>query len=327
MANGDNAMKNKQGAELEALRAENARLRQALQTLEQTKHRDREQLEELVAERTRELSDINAQLRKEISERKLAETQARQHQERLAHVARLNTVGEMTSGLAHEINQPLAAIASYTQGCLHRLRNTPDPAQLPAQLKGTLEQIVVQAQRAANIVQHLRNFVTKGKPLREPTDLAQVVRLAISMVRSEIMKNEIELNITQDENLPVIEADPIQIEQVILNLLRNASEALTEVPPEQRRLQIDINSQDYSTDPHYVSLAISDSGPGISSIDEDKVSTPFFSTKEDGMGLGLAISRTIIEDHGGRLQHIANRDGGATFYFTLAITGRRNAPN
>lgn len=289
--------------------------------------RKRAELEKLVAERTRELEASNAQLRKEIADRKLAERQARQHQERLAHVARLNTVGEMASGLAHEINQPLAAIATYTQGCLHRLRNAQshnnDPAQLAEQLTGTLEQIVVQAQRAANIVQHLRNFVTKGKPHREPTDLTKVVSLALSMMRNTLIKQEIELDIIQDEFLPIVEADPIQIEQVILNLLRNAAEAMLEVPADKRRLRIDINSQSTTAETGFVYIAISDSGPGIARTHEDKISSPFFSTKAEGMGLGLAISRTIVEDHGGRLSHLPGEKGGAVFRFTLAVGGRR----
>ena len=141
-------------AELDELKEKHERLLEAQLTISQMKHRDRLQLEQLVLERTRELSNINAKLVKEMNERKQAENQARQHQERLAHVARLNTVGEMASGLAHEINQPLAAISSYTQGCLHRLRTNKNPEDLASQLEPTLQQIVVQAQRAANIVQH-----------------------------------------------------------------------------------------------------------------------------------------------------------------------------
>ncbi|NOX75961.1 MAG: PAS domain S-box protein [Gammaproteobacteria bacterium] len=277
--------------------------------------RHREQLEELVNERTEALKAINNQLRQEINERKQAEETTREHQEQLAHASRLTTVGEMTSGLAHEINQPLAAIATYTQGCLYRVRAGDDPAVI----ENILEQVVVQAQRAAKIVQHLRNFVTKGKPHREPTELAKVVALAVSMVRNDIIKKEIELDITQSESLPVVEADPIQVEQVIMNLLRNACEAMNEIEPESRRLHITLSCPDS----HHVCLAIRDTGTGIASSDEDKISTPFFSTKDSGMGLGLAISRTIVEDHGGNLTHGSNPDGGATFKFTLAIGGRR----
>lgn len=312
-------------AEVEALKAENDRLRQAQFTVSQLKHRDRLQLEHVVVERTRELSDANVQLRKEIAERKQAESKARQHHERLAHVARLNTVGEMASGLAHEINQPLTAIASYTQGCLQRLRSSDDPKKTKEQLEGTLEQIVVQAQRAANIVQHLRNFVVRGKPQRETTDISNIVKLAVSMVRNLIIKYEVELNITQEKNLPHIEVDAIQIEQVILNLLRNAIEAMQEVTPKARKLHIEISRYIDEQEMGSVSIAIHDTGPGVASHNESKVSTPFFSTKDDGMGLGLAISRTIIEDHGGRMGFCPRVGGGTTFHFTLAASGRRVA--
>jgi len=303
-------------AELDALKAENARLRQDQMTSQQLRTRDRAELEELVAERTRELSDSNARLREEITERELAEEKARNHQEKLAHVARLNMVGEMTSGLAHEINQPLAAIATYTQGALLRLRKGEDPERVAS----ILEQVIVQAQRAANIVQHLRNFVIKGKPHREPTDIALVVRRAVSLVRNELMKHAIELDIAPHAPLPMIEADAIQIEQVILNLLRNAVEAMTEVSPGRRRLKIAAKA----ADDNGVTIAISDTGPGITDSAIGKLSSPFFSTKPEGMGLGLAISRTIIEDHGGRLEHEPNPEGGVTFRFSLPARGRRS---
>ena len=303
-------------AELDALKAENARLRQDQMTSQQLRTRDRAELEELVAERTRELSDSNARLREEITERELAEEKARNHQEKLAHVARLNMVGEMTSGLAHEINQPLAAIATYTQGALLRLRKGEDPERVAS----ILEQVIVQAQRAANIVQHLRNFVIKGKPHREPTDIALVVRRAVSLVRNELMKHAIELDIAPHAPLPMIEADAIQIEQVILNLLRNAVEAMTEVSPGRRRLKIAAKA----ADDNGVTIAISDTGPGMTDSAVGKISSPFFSTKPEGMGLGLAISRTIIEDHGGRLEHEPNPEGGITFRFFLPARGRRS---
>jgi len=303
-------------AELAELKRENQQLKYARETDQQEKQRVH--LEELVANRTQELSSINEQLRKEISEREQAEEIARQHQERLAHVARINTVGEMASGLAHEINQPLAAIATYTQGCLHRLRQAGED---PQKLMPILEQIIVQAQRAATIVQHLRNFVTKGKPHREPTDITQVVRRAVSLVRGEILSNGIELDILQDATLPLVNADAIQVEQVLLNLLRNAIDALAEMKEGRKEMKIMLDCCEDGE----ISVTISDTGPGFSDDASDKLSSPFFSTKPDGMGLGLAISTTIIEDHGGRLSHEVNDAGGATFRFTLPTNGRRRS--
>lgn len=307
--------------ELDQLREAVALLQQENEQLKRAHGLDQQepqqqQMEALVAGRTEELQRINEQLRREIQDREQAEEIARQHQERLAHVARINTVGEMASGLAHEINQPLAAIATYTQGCLHRLRKTGND---PEKLVPILEQIIVQAQRAATIVQHLRNFVTKGKPHREPTDITQVVRRAVSLVRGEILSNEIELDIIQDASLPLVIADAIQVEQVLLNLLRNAIDALAEMPEGRRELKIMLDC----CENREISVAISDTGPGFSDDTRDKLSSPFFSTKPEGMGLGLAISTTIIEDHGGRLTHEVNDAGGATFRFTLPTNGRR----
>ena len=261
-----------------------------------------------------DLEFINRQLQKEISERELAEEKMRQHQDELAHVARLNTIGEMTSGLAHEINQPLAAIASYTQSCLRLLRGDEEKQ---ARVPTILEQVNTQAQRAANIVKHLRNFVTKSESHRETNELSNIVRLAVSMVRNEIISHQIELNIDTQPNLPSINADSIQIEQVILNLLRNAIEAMNEVSADSRKLLITVGR----FSPTHLFIAINDTGPGIHDDHSHKLSTPFFSTKETGMGLGLAISRTIVEDHGGQLIPSTNADGGATFTFTLALSG------
>ncbi len=267
-----------------------------------------------------DLALINLQLQKEINERELAEEKTREHQARLAHVARFNTVGEMASGLAHEINQPLTAIVTYTQSCLRLMRGN---AEKRAQLPKILEQVNLQARRAANIIKHLRNFVTKSGSHREPTELDKVVRLAVSMVRSEIINNQIKLTINAKPSLPLIEADSIQIEQVVLNLLRNAGEAMNETDADARRLRITLGRFSAT----HLSVEIRDTGPGIRDDDSDKIATPFFSTKENGMGLGLAISRTIVEDHGGQLTHNSNTDGGATFTFTLAIDGKHTITN
>lgn len=261
-----------------------------------------------------ELASSRLQLQNEIRQREQAERETGQRQQDLAHVARINTMGEMAAGLAHEINQPLTAIASYTQSCLRLLGGN---ASQQAQLPNILKQIHIQAQRAANIVKHLRNFVAKGTPHRETTELSNIVRLAVSMVRNEIIHHQIALNIDSHPTLSPIKADPVQIEQVILNLLRNAIEAMDAVPADSRRLLIIVDSPS----PSQVSVSISDTGPGITENDSQQMSNAFFSTKETGMGLGLAISRTIIEDHGGQLTHSANTDGGATFTFTLNVTG------
>jgi len=260
----------------------------------------------------------NTALQKEINERERAEGQARQHQEELAHVARLNTMGEMASGLAHEINQPLTAINSYTKSCLRLLQGDEEKqARVPA----ILEQVCAQAQRAASIIRHLRDFVRKNASHREATDLSLVVQRAIDMMRSEFHKNDIILDIKAAPDMPPLTADAIQLEQVMLNLLRNASEAMSSAQNTGRNrnnLHISLNK----LTPTQVRITTSDTGPGINPQNAKKIFTPFYSTKTDGMGLGLAISRTIVENHGGTLTHETNTEGGATFIFTLAIDGK-----
>jgi len=264
-----------------------------------------------------ELAKSHAKLRKEISGRELLEEQSRQHQEKLAHVARLNTMGEMAAGLAHEINQPLTAISSYVRSCLRLLEGD---EKKRAQVPGILEQACNQAQRAANIIRHLRDFVSKSASHRETTELGNVIQLAVSMMRTEFHTNNITLNIETLANMPLVIADAIQIEQVVLNLLRNANEAMSDPQNhcDTRHLNIVL---DQPTATH-VRISVSDTGPGIPLDDMKKIPTPFFSTKANGMGLGLAISRTIVEDHGGKLTHKTNQKGGATFMFTLAIDGK-----
>lgn len=266
-----------------------------------------------------DLASSNAELQKEINEREMAEKQLRRHQEELAHVARLNTMGEMASGLAHEINQPLTAISSYTQSCLRLLDGDLDKqAQVPA----ILEQVCDQAQRAANIIRHLRDFVSKSASHRETTELSDVMQLAISMMRNSFHENAVTLDIETQTDMPSITADAIQLEQVALNLLRNASEAMSspQHSHHKRHLHIVLDRPNST----HVRITISDTGPGIRPDNAKKIATPFYSTKTDGMGLGLAISRTIVEDHGGALTHETNADGGATFIFTLAIDGKQS---
>ncbi len=267
-----------------------------------------------------ELANNNAELQKEISEREFAEKQSRQHQNELAHVARLNTMGEMTSGLAHEINQPLTAINSYATSCLNLIEGEADKQ---SQVPGVLKQIGEQAQRATSIIRHLRDFVSKSATHRKPTEFLTVVQLAINMMHNDFQENGISVKMEPSPKLPTITADPIQLEQVIINLLRNASEAMCSPQNTHHLRQLRISLAMPSST--HVRLSISDTGPGIQHDSTEKVCTPFYSTKTDGMGMGLAISRTIVEDHGGKLRHEANIEGGATFIFSLAIDGKNSS--
>ena len=248
----------------------------------------------------------------DISEQRLAEEEARQHQNDLVHVSRLSTMGEMAAGLAHELNQPLAAIVSYTQGCVRRIANGSPPNDVLEAMK----QVTIQAQRAGEIIKHLRSFVSKGEPQRSTTHANEMVREILNMAKIDIRKYGATIRLRLSETLPTVHADLIQIEQVILNLVRNGLEAMAANDPAQREMAIRtfINSNGM------VQVSVTDSGEGFAAdFDPEQVFQAFFTTKKEGMGMGLAISRTIIEAHGGRLWAERNPDRGATFHFTLPV--------
>ncbi len=248
----------------------------------------------------------------DITERRQAEEEARQHQADLVHVSRLCTMGEMAAGLAHELNQPLAAIVSYTQGCVRRLGTGPINAE---ELLEAMRQVTNQAQRAGEIIRRLRNFVSKGEPQRTFVDANAMVREVLSMAKMDIRKHQVKVKLQLAENLPTVHADIIQIEQVILNLVRNGMEAMTGNDDNDRELLVST----YLNSTAEVETAISDRGEGLPMGDSEQVFDAFFTTKKEGMGMGLAISRSIIEAHGGRLWAKANPERGTTFFFTLPI--------
>ena len=241
-----------------------------------------------------------------------AEEEARQHQNDLVHVARLCTMGEMAAGLAHELNQPLAAIVSYTQGCVRRIANGAQSSELLEAMK----QVALQAQRAGEIIKHLRSFVAKGEPQRTTAHANAMVREVLNIAKVDIRKHSATIRMRLADPLPTVYADIIQIEQVILNLLRNGLEAMSGIEAAQRELVI----RTFLNERQQVQVSVSDSGEGFApGFDPEQVFQAFFTTKKDGMGMGLAISRTIIEAHGGRLWAERNPDKGATFHFTLPI--------
>jgi C4-dicarboxylate-specific signal transduction histidine kinase len=273
--------------------------------------RARDELEERVAQRTADLSAANRQLQDEILERKRAEEAARQRQVELAHAARLSTMGEMASGLAHEINQPLAAIVNYTQGCLRRLQTVIPP---PAEIIDAMEQVTAQAHRAGKIVKTIADFVRKSEPVRTAVCLNEIVREAIPFFGAELHDDQATLHMHLAPQTPPVLADRIQIEQVIINLVRNALEAMPGLDPADRKLVI-------ATTPcpnGGVEFRIQDAGHGLRPEVADLIFDPFFTTKPQGMGMGLSIARSIIDAHGGRLWAVSNDPPpGATFHFTL----------
>ena len=249
---------------------------------------------------------------KDVTEKRLAEQNSRQHQDYLAHVSRVSMMGEMASSIAHELNQPLAAIANYAQGCVRRLSSNDYRV---GEIIAALQNISQQSKRSGEIIRRLRSFVAKGEPKRTRADINEIVQNAASLAYFEARKKGIILRLNLGENLPPVHADVIQIEQVILNLVRNAIEAMAKNLWNKRELRI----HTWSLDNRTVEVAVWDTGHGLLPEDQKRVFDAFFTTKRDGMGMGLSISRSIIEAHGGSLTATNNQDQGATFKFSLPV--------
>jgi PAS domain S-box-containing protein len=244
----------------------------------------------------------------DITQRKRAEEDARQRQAELAHVLRVSAMGEMAAGLAHELNQPLAAIVNYARGCARRLADV----GATADLLEALDRIAAEALRAGDVVRGLRRVVRKEPPRDGQIDLNEVARDAIALVRAEASERTISLRLETEPRLPRLRGDRIQVEQVILNLLRNAIEAIPNRPGV-------VSVRTELLQERAVRMAVSDNGDGISPDLRERVFAPFFTTKTSGLGMGLSISRTIIDAHGGRLWAEPNSGAGTTFAFTLPL--------
>ncbi|OQX47382.1 MAG: histidine kinase, partial [Candidatus Sedimenticola endophacoides] len=249
---------------------------------------------------------------RDISARKSAEEAARQHQMDLAHVGRLSTMGEMASGIAHEINQPLTAIATNAHACI-RLLESPDVSH--ERVADVIERIAAQAERAGEIIRHLRQFVRKEQPERKELNINQLINEVVVLLKPELNKAGVRLRLELDEGLPMVHAQHIQIDQVILNLARNAIEAMQEVDASARVLTV----QTASGGRNAVIVSVSDTGPGITDAVRGKLFDPFVTTKSTGMGLGLSISRGIIDAHKGTLYADSGPGRGALFRFTLPL--------
>ncbi len=246
----------------------------------------------------------------DVTERKQAKERLREHQAQLAHVARLSTMGELATSIAHEVNQPLSAIANYARGCvriLHRGTENPDA------LIDVMEKIGQQAERAGEVIRRTREFVRKDEPKDTEVDINDLVRGVIMLVDYELRLARLEPRLEMTERLPPILADAIQIEQVILNLVCNAIEAMEGSTGPKGKLIIRTSSPTSNI----IEVAISDKGHGLPGGRADQVFDPFFTTKSNGMGMGLSISYSIVEAYGGRMWATPNPAGGATFRFTL----------
>ena len=270
-----------------------------------------EELERRVVERTAELEAANAELEQEIADRRRAEERARRLHDQLAHVARFSTLGEMAAGLAHELNQPLGAISNYASGCVQRLRAGNADGEA---LIGALDKVAAQAQRAGQIIHRLRSFVTDRDSERVASDVNSLVEEVVELEGAEARQQEAAVVPQLADGLPRVLVDPIQVQQVILNLLRNGIEAMQETEVSGRRVVVRTGAGH-----GLVKVSVSDHGCGYAPGDSDRFFEAFFTTKDHGMGLGLPISRSIVEAHGGELWVTPNHGGGSVFHFTLPV--------
>jgi len=247
-----------------------------------------------------------------ITERKRLEERERKQAETMAHHSRLTMLGEVASTLAHELNQPLSAIASYNAGVLNALTRQ---GGTDLMVMGALQRMGEQASHAGRIVKRIREFLTRREPQREACDINEVVRSAMVLLRREVTRHAITVSSQLDAQLPTVYADIILIEQVAANLIRNACDAMGAMPGEGvKRLHV---QTELASGGRFVKVSVHDKGPGLAGQTIETLCAPFYSTKAEGMGMGLAICRSIIEMHYGALDAQDATGGGAVFSFTV----------
>jgi two-component system sensor histidine kinase DctS len=238
----------------------------------------------------------------------------------MAHHARLTMLGEIASTLAHELNQPLTAISSYNAGVLNSLQR-PDPAQAPdPTVLRALQRLGEQAAHAGRIVQRIRQFLTRREPQLETCALNHVIEGAATLLKREFERHGVQLVLALDAGLPQVVADAVLIEQVVINLLRNACDALAEQQRESEGRARRVEARTLRTaDRRFVRIDVRDNGPGLQGRRIEALCAPFYSTKAEGMGMGLAICRSILEAHQGVLDAVESPGGGAWFSLTLPV--------
>jgi two-component system sensor kinase FixL len=247
---------------------------------------------------------------RDITPRRKAEARDREHQAELAHVSRVSLAGEMAAGLAHELSQPLTAITAYARGCIRLLRGSvPEPALLH---EGMAE-VVQQAERAGDVLDRLRDFVRGGESRRALTAVKPLIDAVLSLARAEAIQQGVEIEARIDPGLPAILADPVQIEQVMLNLLRNAMDAMEAANTERRSIVVETRRKSS----HAIEISVADTGPGVAAEVMDTIFEPFVTTKPHGMGMGLSISHSIVGSHGGSLRMARSVRSGAIFILNL----------
>lgn len=257
----------------------------------------RDELDRRVQERTKELRQANDTLREREAE--------------LTHVTRVMTIGELTASIAHEVNQPLAAIVTNGNACLRWLGGaTPNLSEG----RQAVQRIIKDSYRASEVIARIRTLVKKSPPRNDLVDLNEVIEEVLALAQSEARRNRVFLKRLLKDDLPPVRGDRVQLQQVILNLIINGLEAIAKSNDATRELSISTDVDEANN----VIVAVKDSGEGLDAANLERVFDAFYTTKPEGMGMGLAISRTIIESHGGRLWATPNSPKGAVFQFTLS---------
>jgi C4-dicarboxylate-specific signal transduction histidine kinase len=275
----------------------------------------RDELEVRVGERTVELKNLNEALLKQMDEQRRTEATLQATQSELARAARITTIGELTASIAHEVNQPLAAVVANADACVAWLsREHPDLAEARA----AAERATQGATRASEVIARIRSLITKATPESSRVQINRVIEQTTALAEGQAAKNNVVIKFELSPDLPAVLGDSIQLQQVILNLVVNGIEAMTSVTDRPKLLIL-------CTDPEgkdQIRVSVRDSGIGLNEEVMLRLFEPFFTTRAKGMGMGLSISRSIIEAHGGRLWAESNGSSGATFQFTLPTEDR-----
>lgn len=232
-------------------------------------------------------------------------------QSQLTHVARLHTAGELATSLAHELNQPLGTVVLNCEAAMRLLESG---AGKQCEFAEALTQATEAASFASEVIRHLRSFLRKNGELHKVCKLSALIRHVSTLIQTDARDHDIELQLDIERNMPSVRVDPVQIEQVLVNLARNSIEAVSERNGGSPN-RVMIKARQAS--PNQILVSVADTGPGLLAKQIDRVFTPFYTTKSNGMGMGLSISRTIIEAHGGRLWAATGSGSGATMHFTL----------
>jgi len=288
------------------------------QRVEEALRQANDLLESRVAERTKQLATTNAHLAREIEERvdaesarRLAELEIARLRSNLAHVARINSMGELTASLAHELNQPLTAILANVHVGSRMLATGSMPS---AEVREIFAEVAADARRAGEVIRRIRGLLLKEELKFVPLDIGKVLREVLVLVRTDAIMKRATMGLEIDPALPLVRGDRVQLQQVLLNLIMNGLEAMEETPAEDRKLVIRMEKKGQQ-----ILVALQDAGVGIPEENLGQIFSPFFTSKPRGLGMGLAICRSIIEAHGGKIWPENNPAGGTTLHFSLPL--------